>query len=319
VGGRDCNRGRRELSHSESYNERENHSKTRTPRFVVAALGLSGCQRGAGNPMVVRGVCSVQAVINASQSRCSARYDTPLHDPMTLVIAIRTASRVIVAADSLSYNTDLETGANLPFAQNKLHSVAGTDWVMASAGNAVFDTLKREVETEIELGQRPPFDPHLEIGGPAFLRTLAEKARQENPVEIPQCWIALCGFDTKKKPLVLTANPPRPGYMVTGQITALGAQWPTATWILNLLAGSCPTIEAARKLACFTIWQISKQELKVGTIEAGYPISSCVLEYGKPAHFGETSREALDGWLAEWEQSLQDCFMQAIKRIESTP
>lgn len=256
-------------------------------------------------------------------SRCALQYTWRVAydilerlESVSLLIAIRTKSEVILATDGLSLQTDMHTGADVPFPSKKLHTIAGTSWVMVSVGHGIFDTFSKELEAEVELGQRPAFDVHLEIGGPAYLRSLRDKAREANPYgDIPQCWVVIAGFDRDNNPLILSANPPLPGYSIAEPITTLGAQWPTAAWILHLLAGSCTTVDALQKLACFTIWQISKQELKIGSIEAGYPIYSCILKVGESPHFEEMSRAALDGWLTNWEEELQTCFMEAILSI----
>jgi hypothetical protein len=193
---------------------------------------------------------------------------------------------------------------------------------MVSVGNSGFDIFKQELEAEIAVGQRAPFDSHLSIGGPALLRALRQKAIQIGSPEtgFPLSWVALAGFDLQNKPLILTANLPLLGYsVVTEPIVAMGAQFPTAAWILYTLAESCTSIETLRKLAVFTIWEMSKRELKIGRIEAGYPIHSCVMEFGKPQQFAEASSAELDIWLKDWEQGLRDCFTGVIEAMESKP
>jgi hypothetical protein len=251
-----------------------------------------------------------------------AAYDLPERlEPVSLIVAIRTDSQIILAADSLSLEGDAHTGADVPFSVCKLHRVAGTDWIMASIGHAAFDTFKREIEAEIALGQRPAFDPHLSVGGPMLFRALREKAREAGAPDsnFPQSWVILAGFDLENKPLILSANPPLLGYRVAEPITVLGAQWPTASWILYTLAASCGTIEMVRKLAVFAVWEISKRELKVGSIEAGYAIHSCVMEFGKPHEFIETTSADLDVWLKEWETGLRDSFADVIEKVELKP
>src|ERR1035441_10808499 len=164
-----------------------------------------------------------------------------LAERMSLFVSVKTDRHIVLASDGLSLSSASNDQAQFTVPTKKLHLVKGTNWVTAAVGHAVFDAFEKRVESEIELGQREPFDPHLEIGGPDYLNALVTMAHRAGAsvslAGFPQSWIALAGFDIHDKPLVLTANPPRPGIVPGNQIEAFGAQLQTALWIIHHLAG----------------------------------------------------------------------------------
>jgi 20S proteasome alpha/beta subunit len=236
---------------------------------------------------------------------------------MSLFVAIKTDNQIVLASDGLSLSSASNDQIQFTLPAQKLHLIKDTNWVIASVGHAVFGAFEQRLESEIELGQREPFDPHLEIGGPDYLNALVSMAHRAATsaaiAGLPQSWIALAGFDIHNKPMILTANPPRAGIVLGNPIEAFGAQFPTALWILHHLVGSCAELEDIRRLACFTVWELSKHEILIGSPEAGYPITSCVMETGELPQFKETSRTDMDGLLKDWETTLQTCFARAIE------
>jgi hypothetical protein len=258
---------------------------------------------------------TVQALISRKPAEWLGSVLPHVPERMSLFVSIQTEEQIILASDGLRLSSASDDQAEITLPANKLRLIKDTNWVCASVGHAVFDVFEKRIASEIELGYRQPFDPHLEIGGPDYLNTLIGMAHQTakaGMTGLPQAWIALAGFDIHDKPIVLTAHPPQAGNAFADPITALGSQWPTAAWLLYLLTPSCQTVEEIRRLACFTVWQLSRHEIKIGSPETGYPITSCVLEAKKPPQFSEVNRADLDTWLADWEDHLQTSFMQAI-------
>jgi hypothetical protein len=223
---------------------------------------------------------------------------------------------IVVAADSLclTYGNGLGDLEQYSYRCDKLKTIAGTEWVLASGGFSV-DGFHSELEAEVGRGKRAPFDPDIRIGGPAYLKALGDKIRfaakgiPKN--KTPFHPIILAGFDSVGKPIVLAGSLPRCGYGVAPAIYPLGAQEPTAFWIMNTLGGSCSSLEEFKRLAYFTIWQISKLDVRVGKVESGFPISLCVMSPDGPLQLEELS--TIPQWMATWEEHLQECFTRAMR------
>jgi hypothetical protein len=197
-----------------------------------------------------------------------------------------------------------------------LYPVKGTNWVLAFAGWGGVETFYRALQSEVELGHVPAFDPHIEIGGLAYLTALMQKATKAGG-KMPQSPTILAGFDIDQQPYILAAVLPDGAPYKESRISARGAQNSTALWILNTLIGCCTSLEDVKKLAYFTISQVAKQELKVGGLEDGYAISMAVLESDKPNHYESLENSTLNGWLKDWETGLQKSFMEVIRQSAS--
>lgn len=240
--------------------------------------------------------------------------------PMTLIVSLQTAdNKIVLAADSLNLTPTDALGDdrdNYCFARNKIHPVEHTRWVLVNAGSSSMGSFNKQLEAEVELGMRPAFDPHIEIGGPAYLNTLIQIAITAGTPEkpMPPSPTFLAGFDIHGKSHVLVANPPMLGYSEAQSIHPLGAQETTAFWIMRILGSSCSDLEDVKRLAYFTIWQISKQDVRVGNPAAGYPISLCVMSSDSPAQFEELS--TVPQWMSDWEHNLQECFVTTLRARE---
>jgi hypothetical protein len=240
---------------------------------------------------------------------------------MTLIVALQTSDdKIVMAADGMNvtFGDGLGSSSQYAYRNRKINPVKSTDWTMALSGLGSMSAFQKRLETEVDLGIRPPFDPHIEIGGPEYLNELIRLTRavyaDERNSKEPFSPTLLAGFDIERKPQVLAASLPRPGYFIAPKVFVLGAQEETATWIIRVLGGCCTTLEDVKKLAYFTIWQISKQDLRVGSIESGYPIDLCVMSAESPTHFEELSK--LPSWMINWETNLQTCFMNALRAKE---
>jgi len=237
---------------------------------------------------------------------------------MTLIVALQTANnKMVLAADSMNLTVGDALGDSsdqYSYPCEKLYPVRRTNWTLPFAGVSGINSFHRQLETEVELGMRPPFDPHIEIGGPAYLNALIGISRSAGNVageQMPFSPTLLAGFDIDGKPQVLAATLPRPGYCLAPRIFPVGAQETTANWIMRTLGGSCSDLEDVKRPAYFTIWQISKQDARVGKLESGYPFSLCVMSPSGPAQFEKLS--VLPEWMVTWEDNLQTCFTRTMR------
>jgi hypothetical protein len=170
---------------------------------------------------------------------------------VTLIVALRTEDgKIIIGADGLVYVNDQANNLNPTFPTNKLLSVRRTDWKLAYAGSNVVEAFSKRIEAEVELGQRSPFDPHLEIGGPAYLNALnilaSEAERAAPDRKMPTTTVLLAGFDIDKNPYLLQSQLPHGGYFTPpGGYAVLGVQDAIVWWLLLALGPCCETNEAA--------------------------------------------------------------------------
>ncbi len=237
--------------------------------------------------------------------------------PMSLIVAMQTLDKkIVVAADSLclTYGNGLgDTTEQYAYYCEKLKRIAATNWILASAGFSV-DGFHSELEAEVETGRRPQFDCDIRIGGPIYLKALGDKIRfaaEGMPEEkLPYHPVMLAGFDSTRKPVVLGASLPKYGYFLAPTIYPLGAQEPTANWIMRTLGANCSGTEDVKRLAYFTIWQISKLDVRVGKLESGFPISLCVMS--AEGHVVTEKLAALPEWMVTWEANLQTCFARTV-------
>jgi hypothetical protein len=95
----------------------------------------------------------------------------------------------------------------------------------------------------------------------------------------------------------------------------LGVQDAIVWWLLLALGPCCETDEAAEKLVSFTIWQAAKHDLRIGSPEAGFPISLCVMEADKPNRYERFTNSDVYGWMKDWQEQLQRCFMATINSM----
>jgi hypothetical protein len=232
---------------------------------------------------------------------------------MTLIVSIQHEGKIVLAADGMAY-TPASQNANVPYRKNKLFPVKGTDWVLGFAGWGGIASFHKRLEAEVDLDRIPHFDSHLEVGGFEYFNAL-RRISEEQGKNMPPSPTLLAGFDINGKPLVISAVLPSGACYDAHEITAFGAQNSTALWILNTLLSCCGSLEDVKRLAYFTISQVAKHELQVGSLEAGYAISLCVLEPGKPIHSEQENGSALNGWLGEWQRKFQDSFKTSIKNV----
>jgi hypothetical protein len=215
---------------------------------------------------------------------------------MTLIVAFQTSDdRIVIAADGLKVEYNGES--NTPSTINKLCEVRTTNWILAFAGTSAVEAFYLRLQAEIELGHRQ-FDPHLEIGGPAYLNALTRMASEGVEAapgkQMPPTTAILAGFDIARKPLLLATMLPAGGYWPIRESVAIGIQDSTAFWLLRTLGDICTTLDRIKKLAAFIIWEASGQDLRVGKPEL-YPINLCVMEANKPHEYQQVERASVNG------------------------
>jgi hypothetical protein len=248
------------------------------------------------------------------------RGQTKLLKPMSLIVALRTTeNEIVIAADSMNLTYGNALGDNweqYAYPCEKLYPIKRTNWVLAFAGVGAINSFHKKLEAQVELGIRPAFDPHIEIGGPEYLNALSAMTRSAGDAveqEMPFSPTLLAGFGIDSKPQVLAASLPKAGYYLAPSIFPLGAQEPTANWIMRTLGANCSSLEDVKRLACFTIWQISKLDVRVGKVESGYPISLCVMSPDGAPQFETLS--TIPPWMLASEKNLQECFALALRAV----
>ena len=247
-----------------------------------------------------------------------------LVNPVTLIVAVCVDDKIVIGADGLLCWADKVNNLNPTFATNKLWSIRKTNWTLACAGSDMVGVFCKRIDAEVELGQRVPFDPHLEVGGPDYINALTALTSEAKMVapdwNMLPTTVLLAGFDLRKAPYLLQTQLPLGGYFASpGGCAILGAQDAIVWWLLRVLVPCCKTIDSVEKLICFTIWQASKRDLRIGRAEAGFPISLCVMEADKPIQYERFERAAVDAWMQEWEVRLQANLMATINAMETSP
>ena len=243
--------------------------------------------------------------------------------PLTLIIAVQTTDdKIVIGADGLLLSYSPDTDAQVAFPTNKLYSVKGTDWILAFAGESILETFYRTIEAQVELRQRPPFDPHIEIGGIAYLNALQsavlETQRSTPGRTMRDTTVILAGFDLNKKPCVLQAIIPRGGcYLAPGALAIAGATGPSmiAHWLVVSIQKCRTSVQTLKKLIYFSIWQVSKFDTRVGRPDVGLPITTCVMEAGKPPRYESISSGEITAALGDWESGLQEYVIRTLDKI----
>ena len=234
---------------------------------------------------------------------------------MTLIVSMQYEGKIVIAADGMAY-TQGDGNANIPYPTEKLHVVKGTEWISVFSGWGGVESYRTAIESEIELGHFPPFDSHLPIGGPLYLNALRTKAREDGQQQ--SAHVAVAGFNLDGQPYILSAVLPKGATYNLAPIAALGVQDSTAMWLMNTLLACCKSLEDVKRLAYFTVFQIAKQEIKVGHPEH-YQISLAVLENGKQPQRERNRYSDIRNWLNGWERGVQQSFMDAIKDRSKNP
>ena len=239
---------------------------------------------------------------------------------MTLIVALRTEDgKIIIGADGLVYVNDQANNLNPTFPTNKLLSVRRTDWKLAYAGSNVVEAFSKRIEAEVELGQRSPFDPHLEIGGPAYLNALnilASEAEDGARSEDAYHHGAVGRIRYRQKPVF--APKPAPARRILHAAGRICRAWCSGCHCLVVAPCARPLLRdkrGRRELVSFTIWQAAKHDLRIGSPEAGFPISLCVMEADKPNLYEPFTNSDVYGWVRDWQEQLQRCFMATINSM----
>jgi hypothetical protein len=236
--------------------------------------------------------------------------------PMSLVIAVKHDDKIVIASDTMGFTTGAGD-ANVPYLTRKLYQVQNTDMIVGGAGSGVLESLVRTIEAA---GKH--FQNHIYNGGLPYSTELHELAKgqgfwdsaKRQYIPMMTTYVVIAGFDSQGRPGILRTTLPQQqrGALDNATGIVLGAQWEVAHWIIETLRPCCVTLDHVKRLVHFTIWQIGKHELKVGSPENGYPIDICTLEFGKSPVFESYGITALTR-LRDWRKNLQECFMQVIK------
>ncbi len=225
--------------------------------------------------------------------------------PMTLVVSLQHERQLVLAADGMGYYSAV--GGSYAYPTHKLYPVADTGWIFAFAGSGEVKVLHGRLETELKRGDFK-VDPSIEIGGVDYLNRLGRLYEAKD-----KSVALIAGFDSNSQPKVLSKDLPG-SISEWGGIGAIGAQRATALWMMNTMAPCCSSLEEVKHLACFTIWQVSRKELTVGSPERGYVVSLCVLDADRSPQWEELGESAVSAWMHAWLQKLQDAFKQSLKK-----
>jgi 20S proteasome alpha/beta subunit len=240
----------------------------------------------------------------------SQDYDIPSElQGMTLAIAFKFQGCVIVAADGMAYMSGGE--GDVPYPAKKIRRV-GSDWVLCFAGWGGVEQCTKRLEAELSAGQIGPFNPDLHIGGIDYLHALAHIARENG---IKQSFLMLIG--NEPEPDVLLYAIDKGPYGPADFCCAIGAQQATALWLIRTLLPCCASMEDAKKLAYFVIWQVAKAELKVGNPEHGYVTSLCILRKGTAPECEDLEYTAMTTCMTQWETALKAAFRQSISQTSA--
>ncbi len=226
---------------------------------------------------------------------------------MTLIVWIKTKDSIILAADGMGY-THGDAKADVPYETPKLR-LANSAWVIGFAGWGGIEVQYAALETEIRERKRS-FDPDITAGGYEYI------ARLKNLAPANQSWqLSLAGFDSVGSPHVIEAISPDLSPYFPASISACGVQKTSAIQILRMFSGCCESNRDFRDLASFSIWLAASNDLKIGKMEDGYPVSTCILTAGCLPTIEQLKITPTLARMNDGLKSLQDAFSSFL----STP
>ena len=195
---------------------------------------------------------------------------------MTLVVSIKSAFGLVVAADGMAYYG--RGDADVPNPVQKVKVVRSTNWLFSFSGQGTAETLFQTIQASIENGSLT-LDSDIRIAVIKFFE----------PFDLPlagnfNSTLLLAGFDTNGAPCVYVRETKQGTTTVAGDVFALGAQHSTAIWLVQTLLQQASSLEDVAFLAYFAIAQVAAQELKVGNPDK-YRIDVCSVTSGTVPKF----------------------------------
>jgi hypothetical protein len=236
---------------------------------------------------------------------------------MTLIVTIQSDDSVVIAADGMAYSGSGSDG-NTPYPTQKLQ-VANNAWVFGFTGYAGPASIHKEVEAEIAAGKLG-FDVDLDMSARSYFDAICQRMEKTHvPPDVRGTMIlAGCGESglvIKKADLCKIDNRLQFSFLEgAAGITGYGSKSPTAKAIIEMFIKCCPTPEALKELATFSIWRVSLQELVVGRMENDYQISTCILSRNKPPQIESLPIEATLKRMQEWKECLEQSCSSLFER-----
>jgi hypothetical protein len=229
-------------------------------------------------------------------------------EPMTLVLAARHCEHVLIAADGMAYHHQADS--DYSFSSEKLHQVVDYGWIFCFSGEGRAKTAAHKIDEEIRAQIWAAPSPSIVRGGDAYLQRVKELTQG-----IRNTSFMLVGHDDRREAKVMSTSSEEQGISGLAEFPfAIGAQRATALWMLKLLLPCCTSLEQAKRVMRFTIWQVAKSEIKVGALELGYRIGLCVLSPGMKPDFVDSDPTSLRDSLGTLLGDLQQAFKAALQR-----
>jgi 20S proteasome alpha/beta subunit len=195
---------------------------------------------------------------------------------VTLVVSIKSAFGLVVAADGMSYYGHGD--ADVPNAVQKVKVVRSTDWLFSFSGQGTAETLFQTIQASIENGSLT-LDPDIRIAVLQFFEAFDFHLAGNFSSSL-----LLAGFDLEGAPHVYVRETKQGATNVAGDVFALGAQHSTAIWLVQTLLKQASSLDDVAFLAYFAIEQVAGQELKVGDSDK-YRIDVCSVTSGTVPKF----------------------------------
>ena len=230
-------------------------------------------------------------------------------EPMTLALAARHCEHVLMAADGMAYRHQRDS--DYPFSTEKLHRVEKYGWIFCFSGEGRAKTAAQQIDEEIRANKWSAPSVSIVSGGNAYLQRVKELTQG-----IRNTSFMLVGRDDREEAKVMSTSSEEEGISEVAEFPfAIAAQRATALWMLRVLLPCCTTLEQAKRLMCFTIWQAAKSDIKVGALELGYRIGLCVLSPDVRPDFADIAPTSLQGSMERLLGDMQEAFKAAIQRL----
>jgi 20S proteasome alpha/beta subunit len=197
---------------------------------------------------------------------------------VTLIVSIKSAFGLVVAADGMAYYGHGD--ADVPHAAKKVRTVRSTNWLFSFSGQGTAETVFQSIQAEIECG-RLTFDADIRIAVSDYFGTFDYQMGGNFSTSL-----LLAGFDGEGNARVYAHDTKNRTTDLLGDVFALGAQHSTAIWIVNTFLQETGSLDDVAFLAYFAIAQVADQDIKVGN-PGRYFIDVCTLANGNAPKFAE--------------------------------
>lgn len=195
---------------------------------------------------------------------------------MTLVVSIKSAFGLVVAADGMAYYGHGD--ADVPNSVQKVKVVRSTDWLFSFSGQGTAETLFQTIQASIE-NRSVTLDSDIRIAVLQFFEAFDFHLAGNFSSSL-----LLAGFDPEGAPHVYVRETKQGTTNLAGDVFALGAQHSTAIWLVQTLLQQASSLDDVAFLAYFAIEQVAGQELKVGSPDK-YRIDVCSVTSGNAPKF----------------------------------